>query len=328
LVAPHVPPGLAAIIDRCLAKDPAQRYQSCADLDEALERVRGEASAVSVVPAAASRSPLLSATEAQEVLKRASELGEMTSAQAIPAVPRPRDAAADARRQEGFKTSILRDAAAEAGIDPRHVEQAFAERGLRPRPQADAPLPVKADRRAVNIPFELSRRPSRVFGEPSELIYEMVVQGEVREDDYDLMLSAVTHMTDRDGLSGAAASVGRTLTWNGVTRNKRELKVAIVPRGGRTTIRVAEGLKQTIGAIYGMICGIGTLGVGGATFGSMMAGGAAIGEAAATLAVISLVAFGIARTASDEFSKKRQAKARELLAALGAQAREIAPPGK
>jgi hypothetical protein len=60
----------------------------------------------------------------------------------------------------------------------------------------------------------------------------------------------------------------------------------------------------------------------------MMAHGASTGEAVGILAVINLIAFAIARTASDEFSKKRQLKARELLQALADQAREIARPAK
>jgi hypothetical protein len=46
---PHVPPGLAAIIQRCLAKDPALRYQRASELQAALEAIQ----AVSALPAPA-----------------------------------------------------------------------------------------------------------------------------------------------------------------------------------------------------------------------------------------------------------------------------------
>ena len=318
-VAPHVPPSLASIIDRCLAKDPDARFQSCADLDAALERARAEADAVTLV-ATRSPSPLLSSTEAQQVLKRAAEL-EMTGQGPAPLHPAPRDRVADAHRKEGFKTSVLRDAAAEAGIEPRHVERALAEHGLRPAPLA------RADRRPANMPFELSSKPTRLRGEPAELVYEMVVNGEVREDDYDLMLSALTHLTDRDGVRGSAASVGKTLTWNGIEGN-REVGVTIVPRSGRTTIRVMENLKRPISALYAGIMGVVGLGVGGMSFGSIVRNGENFDFGITWFIIIAGVSALMARTAADGYSKKRQLKARELLDALGAQARELAEPTK
>src|SRR5690606_16222889 len=35
-LAPHVPPGLIAVVDRCLAKDPNERFASCSELSAAL----------------------------------------------------------------------------------------------------------------------------------------------------------------------------------------------------------------------------------------------------------------------------------------------------
>ncbi|HET9424584.1 MAG TPA: serine/threonine-protein kinase [Gemmatimonadaceae bacterium] len=315
-VAPHVPTSLAAIIDRCLTKDPDGRFQSCAELDAALDRARADADAVAIVPGKLP-SPLLSNTEAQQVLKRAAELNDRTGSQPIPFSPaKPRDRAADARREEGFKTSVLRDAAAEAGIEPRFVEHALAEHGLRAAPGSSV---AKPDRRAVNIPFELTRRRSRLVGEPSEIVYEMVVNGEVLEEDYDLMLSALSHLTDREGMSGGAASVGKTLTWRGRTPQNRELNVAVVPRGGRTTIRVAAMIQRPLRAIYGACMGVGSLGIGGAIIGS--SGGDAGGFAA--WGMVTLLSFLVARTSGDEYSKKVQTRSRELLEGLAAQAREI-----
>src|SRR6185436_777 len=45
-IAPHVPASLASIIDRCLAKNPAHRYQTCAELDAALAAAASDASRV------------------------------------------------------------------------------------------------------------------------------------------------------------------------------------------------------------------------------------------------------------------------------------------
>ena len=317
-VAPTVPPSLTAIIDKCLAKKPGDRFQSCAELDAALESVRAEAYAVAVA-APPSKTPLISNSEAHSILGRAASLDSSTGA--VPAPLKPRDVKADEKRKEGFKTSVLRDAAAEAGISPANMERALAEHGLRP-------LPAKqADRRATNILFDLTRPPAVVLGEPHELVYEMVVAGEIDADDYDQMLSALTHYTERDNLTGTAASVGRALTWNGRTRNKRELNVTVTPREGRTTIRIVERLKEPVVSMYAAICGTGGLGLGGAVFGSMAAGGH-VGAGTMIAGVAALFSYLVSRTASDEYSKKRQVKSKALLEALGAQARELAKPRK
>ena len=317
-VAPTVPATLAAIIDKCLAKNPADRFQTCADLDAALELVRAEANAI-VVAAPRRSTPLLSNTEAQSILGRAASLDADTKA--VPGPVKPRDVKADEKRKEGFKTSILRDAASEAGISPANMERALAEHGLRP------PQVQRSDRRAANILFDLTRPASAIIGEPDELTYEMVVSGEIDPDDYDQMLSALTHYTERDALTGTAASVGRALTWNGRTRKKRELNVTVTPRDGRTTLRVVERLKEPVNAMYGVICGAGGLGLGGAMIASAAAHGD-ISVGVALAGVAGLLSYLISRTAADEYSRKRQVKTKALVEALGAQARELAKPRK
>ena len=313
-VAPTVPAALAAIIDKCLAKNPAHRFQSCAELDAAFESVRVEANAVAIA-APRSATPLVSQTEAQSILGRAAALDANTNAAIAPL--KPRDVKADEKRKEGFKTAILRDAAAEAGISPANMERALAEHGLRPQPA------TQADRRAANILFDLTRPAKPLVGEPDELVYEMVVAGEIDPDDYDQMLSALQHYTSRDDLVGTAASVGRALTWNGRTRKKRELSVTVTPREGRTTLRVVERLREPVRAIYGVICGAGGLGIGGAAFGTVASSGD-VGAGFFLGGIIGLLSLLISRSAADEYSKKRQEKTKALVEAIGAQARELA----
>src|SRR6266436_6151999 len=89
-------------------------------------------------------------------------------------LPRPvivaaRDAEADALRSEGFKTSNLREAAAEAGIDEKFVERALAERGLRPLPKRQE----KPERRPTNVIHDVTNKPAFLGIQPSELHYEM-----------------------------------------------------------------------------------------------------------------------------------------------------------
>jgi serine/threonine-protein kinase len=317
VAAPNVPASLATIIDRCLAKDPNHRFQSCLDLDAALKSAHGDAERATV-PAKRSTTPLISNTEANQILGRAAELG-VTGMQERPASLVKRDAVADARRSEGFKTQNLRDAAIEAGIAPHNVERALVEHGLRPAPDASV---VRGDRRPVNIAFDLSKPATAMKGQPSEIIVEMVVQGEVSSDDYDVLQSAITHFTTKDGLTGRATAIGRTLTWQGQSESKRQVQVDVMPRGGRTTLRVMELLKKPRKLIYSVIAGVGGGMFGGSTlvycaeYGHLSAG-LALGSA---LVVLSLL---ISRTAADEYSQKRQKEARALLEALAAQARGL-----
>lgn len=46
----HVPPGMRSIITRCLAKEPAQRYQRASELRAALEAIRSDSGAIAVAP--------------------------------------------------------------------------------------------------------------------------------------------------------------------------------------------------------------------------------------------------------------------------------------
>jgi hypothetical protein len=96
-----------------------------------------------------------------------------------------------------------------------------------------------------------------------------VVDGEMPERDYDLVLDLIR----RDvGEVGQIGSVGRTFSWS-VSNQSRKLQISVMPRGGKTTVRIDEQLGQITGGIFGgMMGGIGG-GLGGAVMGSI-AGGA------------------------------------------------------
>src|SRR4029077_14287512 len=88
-VAPAAPSGVAAIIDRCLVKEPKGRFQSADELaralDDALTDVRPEAATAS-----ATRRPLahmLSDPEAQALWSRAAELQAGTGSHERPPAP-------------------------------------------------------------------------------------------------------------------------------------------------------------------------------------------------------------------------------------------------
>jgi serine/threonine-protein kinase len=304
-VAPTVPDSLAAIIDRCLAKSPAERFQSCAELDAALEAVRPDANAVTVA-APRRATPLLSDSEAQQVLGRAAELDASTQARLKPLPPKVRNPQADALVTDGFKTSVLREAAAEAGIDARHMEAALGEHGLRPL----APRERAVDRRATNTVHDLTRRG---LTDGTEVRLEMVLDGEVPEDDYDLLVEIIRRHFPDDGMAG---TIGRSLTWKGTTIRQRILQVSVSPRGGRTTVQVKESFKRIVQTIW--VASVAMVGVmGGATVASNLGGD--VGG----FAFLGALVFGgvVALAAGRGFLERRERHLRELMRELGDQAR-------
>jgi len=247
-IAPHVPRALADIVDRCLMKDAGARFQSCAELCDALELVH----LADDRPSGAPRAPaaLVSDTEAQQIWQRAADLQALTGTTSRPpVVAEPRDAASDADVTRGFRMTQIRDAAVEAGIPAKYIEQVFAEHGLA-RTRDTPPL---VDRTAAA---------NRFLGSPTRLEYEVVVDGEMPTSDYDLLLDVIR----RDiGETGTLGSVGRSFTWQSAGR--RSIQVAVLPRGGKTTIRVSENLRNLAGGLFGGIMG----GYGGGTSGMWVA---------------------------------------------------------
>lgn len=150
-VAPDVPPRLAQVIQRCLAKDPGERYPTGEALAEALEQAldRGTtppagltADAVVTEQAAAAiwaRAAQLQAEAATRIRERAQQAG-------LPAAEAPVGGGAPTT---GYRLRDVEAAAVEAGISAEFVQLALAE--LPPGP-ADAPaLDARRDRLATYL---------------------------------------------------------------------------------------------------------------------------------------------------------------------------------
>jgi hypothetical protein len=127
-VAPDVPRPLAQVIDRCLAKDPAQRYATGEDLAQAL------AAALEASPATAPGAPtplpaVLSTSQAEAIWLRAAQL-QMDAATAIRKGIKPATAAAaggEGAPTDGYRVQDVEAAAAEVGIAREFVQLALAE---------------------------------------------------------------------------------------------------------------------------------------------------------------------------------------------------------
>jgi hypothetical protein len=173
-----------------------------------------------------------------------------------------RDAAKDAARKEGFRTTNLREAAREAGIADEFVQHALIERGL-------APVASAQPSRAEPVVADLTPKATWWGGEPTRLSYETVIAGEVAERDFDILVDTIRSRAGAWGEVGQVDTVGKSLTWTSQSKSGRKLQVTIFPRNGKTTIRIFESLSETFGGIYGGIMG-GFGGGGGAILMAIM----------------------------------------------------------
>src|SRR5262249_53226115 len=115
-------------------------------------------------------------------------------------------------------------------------------------------------------------------------------------------------------------SVGRSFAWQ-THQGKRNLQVSVLSRGGKTTIRVSETLRQIAGGVFGGFMG----GFGGGTSGILIGIGAkfhnpalGVGLWATTVGVSYLAARGIYSATA----RKRTKQIRSLAEELAVQARE------
>jgi predicted lipid-binding transport protein (Tim44 family) len=123
------------------------------------------------------------------------------------------------------------------------------------------------------------------------------------------------------GEVGQIGSVGRTFSWS-VSNQNRKLQISVMPRGGRTTVRIDEQINNIAGGVFGGIMGGGGGGLGGAMMGAI-AGGAhqPLLGLAAWLATIA-TSFGAARFTLGRIAKSKQEKLREVAHMLANQIAE------
>ena len=168
-VAPDLPPALCQVIDRCLAKDPAERFPTGEALAEAL------AAAIAAAPDAAPDGEavpqILSTSQAEQVWLRAAQL-QMDAATAI----RQRAAIEPVLSQpigpmptSGYRRVDVEAAAAEVGISREFVQLALAELPA----DGGAVVPTNAeDARLTRVlgTSERSLRVSRIIEAPASSV--------------------------------------------------------------------------------------------------------------------------------------------------------------
>jgi hypothetical protein len=133
-----------------------------------------------------------------------------------------------------------------------------------------------------------------LFAAPFRLYEDADIEGEISPDDYDIIVDIIRRTLGDDGNVG---TFGKTLTWTSRAQSKkgRNVFVTLVPRGGRTKIRVEERLGALAGGLYGGIVG-GTSSLGVLAFVQVMSATHSVIASAAAAAGVLLSTFTLSRT--------------------------------
>ncbi|MBT8338049.1 MAG: hypothetical protein KJO11_15780 [Gemmatimonadetes bacterium] len=188
--------------------------------------------------------------EVSRLLERASELQRSR-----PTAPDP----------TGLTLAELQEIAAEAGLDPEHLQRAAVELD---RPEV-AGGGVGAS----------------LAGAPTRVLLERTLPVEVSPAVFDQLVPIIQIAADAPG---QASQVGRSLTWHSQNpSNPRTLQILVSVQDGHTSIRIDERYGGWAGALFGGVMGgvgggVG-IGVGGALGGILGSTALAIGFPAAIL---------------------------------------------
>ncbi|MGH9423865.1 MAG: hypothetical protein ACRD3J_28070 [Thermoanaerobaculia bacterium] len=199
------------------------------------------------------------------------------------------------------------------------VEQIAREAGI-------DPLLIRQAAHGLDRPTEPSR-PSAWLGAPTRLVFERVVDGEIPVDDFEPLINEIRRTFGDNGLPGV---IGRTLAWSSSNQAGRRrqggrlINVSVVSRGGVTTIRVEEELRNLAGALFGGLVG----GGGGGSTGMSIGIGLGVFHSFALAAGLWVAVAGgfytLARSIFSRVAIKREAQLRELTGRLEEQITESA----
>jgi serine/threonine protein kinase len=167
------------------------------------------------------------------------------------------------------------------------------------------------------------------LGGPTSLLYERVVEGEVPEVEFPVLVAEIRRVM-RD--VGQVSQLGPSFSWTaggGAGSSRRDLQVAVTVRAGQTRIVIQEHLRNLIGGIFGGVGG----GMGGGGMGPILGLGVDVlgipGPAFALLIPAWLgITYATARAIYSRVSRKRERTLKELGDRLATVASEMvgAPP--
>jgi len=201
--------------------------------------------------------------------------------------------------------------AAEVGIPAELVRSAARSLDVRTTPPAPPAEPPKKN---------------WFLGAPTRLVFERVVDGEVPDAEFPLLVDEIRRVLRN---VGQVSQLGRSFAWTMVRTGggTRSVEVVVTVRGGCTRITVQEPLGNLIGGIFGGIGG----GMGGGGLGPLLgvtidALGMGGGVAAALIPLWLMTTFATARTAYYYSVRRRSRVLGTLADQLEALARDLAVP--
>ena len=200
-MAPNVPTALAAVVDRCLAKRPDDRFATGEAFADALDRAMAEAPSTARAadaPFAPGLPERVDAAQAEAIWKRAAQLQadalhrlEAREALALGTGPtRDANAPQEDVATRGYRRADVAGAAAEAGISRQYVAMALAElpRGTLPTTQATGGVSERVatrllgtDVRSIGVSVVIGASPARTLRALGTVLQQSPFELQLRE---------------------------------------------------------------------------------------------------------------------------------------------------
>jgi hypothetical protein len=202
------------------------------------------------------------------------------------------------------------------------VEALAAEVGVAPAVVREAAASLRT---AGAVPSAVAEpvRWNRVIGGPTSIRIERVVEGELPDSEYAVVVDETRQVLKN---VGQVSQLGRSFSWVATPPggSHRQLEVVVSVRGGRTRIAIQENLAPLIGGIFGGIGG----GMGGGGMGPIIGVGVGafhlVGGAVAAIIPLWLAAtYLTARTVYARTARRRMRELETLADRLAGLVREL-----